>query len=237
MFISSRRLGALLAPSGFITAYDDQSCFRMVFTRASGIEDLFELVVIHALGSRGNAVPARVGCAIVPGWTALRGLYISELLSEIADSHEAGVAEIENFDAAVRWERSLADIAPNRAAALAGSKGRGLLADTVNSRRKASDAFSALDLRGGVKQEFQRLCGSATRQQLGVASALIRCPGTMNIPGGWDAYDLASLSLVVSDRTLTGPDLSQEHRIALHILASRISDEPGWNLRPKAENR
>lgn len=241
MMIKPRRLADRLARSGFIQAYYLKHVFEVAYVRRYS-ENLFELVHIHASGRRGEAVPALAVIGLTPGNAFLRKLSFHELVFDVAADKERGWTVLESDADAIAWEQLVADVVPQRCAALAAARGQELLDRSAESLRAVDQYWQRLHLLQrdsslGLLEQLRQLATPTQRQH---AERAVRFGAVMVIPGAWEAYDVASLAIqrfaaeVEGDadrfQKTASPHDDLEWLWRIEILASRVAEEPGWRL-------
>jgi hypothetical protein len=142
MMIDVRRLSEILAPDGFQLAWEHWlgRQFHYDFVRPSVVDGVFEHIAIDSQGKRAEAVTCSVW--ISPLWGHRIHFKpspeVDEVLVELGDfAPDRAYAEIESQTDAIAWERRVAEVAPQRARALAQKYAQQVAVQTAAARKAA----------------------------------------------------------------------------------------------------
>jgi hypothetical protein len=208
--------------------------------------ELFERISIGHGNRRGERVGTFVGasveCAIVPGWTVLKGLAESVCLIDVAGDPESGWSTISHKEETMAWEASLALHGPRRAMEMSALSGGRPLSQTHDARAAAARYLAKLPRSFDVQHVTGSLRMIATKSQVAEADRVIRSP-IICIPDGRRYYETAALLIAIySDEVeacpgwLNGrdPDSATDRGLMtrLQFMASVLACEPGWEKQP-----
>jgi hypothetical protein len=225
-----RVLDRLSKSSGFRVGWLD-STGDYGYVRQSILDSLFEQLIVKSAGKRREAIYAYAAVSVVSGPMATKGLVEMSLLDEIASDRERGWTLVETKEAALEWERSLAQVGPLRVRELAAEKGPDLLRRTEGARRASERYVDLLAGSSDLDEIQERLGKLASTEQRGEATRLMRWPGVMRMVGAEGLYETVSLALVLFRSQVeeepgviepADPVANQELMWRLQILADRL---------------
>ena len=241
MTIEPNRIEQCLAYSGFRLSYYSPTSGETFLARRVE-QSLFEYVHVgraiqeHDDGTVADLMSEFVGCSVVPGRTALKGLAIAEYLPlpTLSDAH------IGNEEDARRWLEEFAAAAPSKARAARQRHGESLLTSTREIRQVAADYLWRLPNResSSVSDHLEFLRSKASPRQQAEAQCWCK-QRVIVIPGGERIYEAAALLIAIhQDEVEHSPSLFDGKRaddicdrglmLRLQLLASHIACEPGW---------
>jgi hypothetical protein len=225
------RLAHQLAPLGFVRGPTvERGSDRTAFVRGYPDELFGSISISQGFGGEAAySLGASVYCAVVPGWTAVKGLASAECITELGES---GWADISDENDALEWEARLLTCGPRKLDDYVRAVGPDLLRKTADIRAAAREYGAR-----GKDRSLAELRSAATAAQLQDATAVLDL-WVILIPDGGDYYESAALLIAMyADeveqrpariRERDGEFPSDDLMGLLQILASRLSNEPGW---------
>lgn len=158
MMVKPERLSALLEPPGFHLIEVDKWDQKIAFCRSAIVPDLFEHLIIHGQGKRGDAVYATSAISALPHCYDDPCIVIEDqsLLQTLSTDPVRGWTVVLDAKQAKVWEVKLAAIANEHCRALGETKGPDLIAK-LRPTRLALDQYVAKlgDLNAVFDSEFQ----------------------------------------------------------------------------------
>jgi hypothetical protein len=242
MIIPPEQISHQLAETGFRFSYFSSNSGNTVLARRVG-PSLFERVSVSRGRQRQDRgwidrVSADVQCTVVPGWTAVKGLGVSEYL-RLPSSDATGHSTILEKAAAFRWVAELATAAPAAAVAARIGSGAAILESTSVLRSNCEAYLSKVPPGTAMSERVDRLRAQATAQQRSESDAW-RTQKVVIIPDGAIWYEAACLLIAIHQDDVEGErgrfvgkraDDIQDRGLMLRLqyLASRLANEPGWD--------
>lgn len=228
-------MGRLLEPQGFELSYCSSVSEQHLFFRVGKSPGLFERIRLHFGKSRSardhNCAYVVAEVAVVPGWTAVRGLYDERLLRELEGPEGGGWRRFSSEKDEMAFAESVSTLGPVVVSKIAAESGPEILSRTESARAAVEKYLGRLHNSGSTG------ISGLDEMQIDQAHKILSTPGVMRIPDGSSAYETAIATILTFSDEVDGqqvwsfdssPFRDLELLWRIEILASRIYGESGW---------